>query len=837
MYRVAQIRLGIVSTYVPRRCGLATYTADLREALRGAAEDRNEVIDPVVVAIDRDGLSYGDEVITVVSQDRISSYEAAADDLAAAGVDAVLIQHEYGIFGGPDGSHVLHFARALTRRAIPYLVTLHTQLSQPSPGQAATLAALCAGAARVTVFTETARRMAVRAGVAAGHQLTVVPHGAPEILRAPAESTGRSARLRELLEGFGDDTVLTTFGLVSAGKGLEDAIEALARVVPHHPRARYVIAGATHPEIVRHEGESYRQSLHRKVRQLGLAGNVHFVDAFLTPAELAELLRRTTIFVTPYRSPEQICSGALTFAVAAGCPVVSTAYRYAEDLLSDGAGVLTPCHDVAALAEGINRLLGDPGALAAAKRAADIRGAGLTWPAVALQAADLIRDVVLEARAGGTGRLAVPPVPVPRLRLHHLARLTDEFGIVEFCTGSHPDHSYGYNVDDVARLAVVSAGLLSLAPPAPPHVTNLAQRWVRMSVRFLAAAGRGDHGRLHNRMSYGGSWTDEPHPGDHVGRAIWALGVLDAASTVPADVRGAARELFDALAPHAPALAACGLRSAAYAVLGLVAAGRGPLPDLVRRLDAELVATAEGDWYWFEPELTYDNARLAQALLAGGSALGDRMIADRALAALDWYADHAGLTAGTLRNVGNRWHHRDAPEGWADDGDEQPIDTASAVEAMVDAWRYTGDARYGSLAGVAYGWFHGRNRRGVAMYDPRTGACHDGLTPAGVNPNRGAESTLAHLQAQLALLLSGLAGAASGRSGAEPAVKRLRLEISRAALPDRVPVEPPARARAAVAKPATKPAAKAERKGTVRASDRPSHRTGTRTTKGHHDAR
>jgi hypothetical protein len=339
-----------------------------------------------------------------------------------------------------------------------------------------------------------------------------------------------------------------------------------------------------------------------------------------------------------------------------------------------------------------------------------------------------------------------------------------------------------------------------------------------MSVRFLAAAARDDGvglGRgLHNRMSYGGSWTDEPHPGDHVGRAIWALGVLESASAVPPDVRGAARELFDRLAPHAPALAARGLRSAAYAVLGLVAAGRGPLSELVRRLDDALAATAEAHWYWFEPELTYDNARLAQALLVGGAALDDRVIAARALTALDWYADHAGLTAGTLRNVGNRWHHRDAPDDWADDGDEQPIDTASAVEAMVAAWRHTGDARYGSLAGVAYGWFHGRNRGDVAMYDPRTGACHDGLTPGGFNPNRGAESTLAHLQAQLSLLLAGLA-----------------------ALPDRVPVEPPAAVRTAIAKPVPKPPAKAERKGTVRASDRPARRTGTRTSKGHHDAR
>ncbi|GAA1034308.1 hypothetical protein GCM10009557_38640 [Virgisporangium ochraceum] len=586
MYRAAQTRLGIVSTYLPRRCGLATYTADLREALKGD-------LDPVVVAIDRDGLSYPDEVVAVIDQDRIASYVTAADDIAAAGVDAVLIQHEYGIFGGPNGSYVLHLARALTRQGIPYLVTLHTQLANPTAGQSATLSALCAGAARVTVFTETARQLAIRAGIATGQQLTVVPHGAPEILRAVPPREDLREHVTQVLNRLGDDPVLTTFGLVSAGKGLEDAIGALARVVERHPTTRYVIAGATHPEIVRHEGESYRQGLHRLARDLGLTDNVHFIDSFLTPAELSALLRRTTIFVTPYLSPEQICSGALTFAVAAGCPVVSTDYRYASDLLADGAGVLVPCRDVPALAAGITGLLDSPPALAATRGAADSRGSRLTWPAVGLQAAQLIRDVVSEARSRGAGRLSVPPVPVPRLRLHHLGRLTDEFGIVEFSRGADPDLDYGYNVDDVSRLAIVSAGLLALAPPAAPQVLTLARRWAGMSVRFLTAAVR--DGRMHNRMSYGGSWTDDPHPGDHVGRSVWALGVLAAGTGVPPETRREARVLLARLAPDTPALAGSGLRSVAYALLGCSAAGTGPIASLVARLDAALTAMADAD--------------------------------------------------------------------------------------------------------------------------------------------------------------------------------------------------------------------------------------------------
>jgi glycosyltransferase involved in cell wall biosynthesis len=820
MYRAANNRLGIVSTYVPRRCGLATYTADLREALGVAAGD----IDPVIVAIDRDGLSYGDEVVATIHQDRISDYENAVDKIQAAGVDVVLIQHEYGIFGGPNGSYVLHLARALTRRGIPYLVTLHTLLSNPSPGQAATLAALCAGAARVTVFTETARRMALRARVASSHQITVVPHGAPDILRTEVDRANVRPEVADLLDRIGDDPLLATFGLVSVNKGLDDAIRALGEVVKRHPRTRYVIAGATHPEIVRQEGESYRESLIRRVRELGLEENVHFIDSFLSPEELSALLSRTTIFITSYRSPEQICSGALTFAVAAGCPVVSTSYLYAQDLLADGAGVVVPCLDVDGLAHGIIDLLDSPEKLAAAKAAADARGARLVWPAVALSAVELIRTVVAEARAGGNGRLVLPPTPVPQLNLSHLKRLTDEIGIIEFCKGTEPDLAYGYNVDDVSRLGIVAARLLSVGPA---KVADIAERWARLAIRFLRAAHR-PGGIMHNRMSYSGSWTDLAHRGDHVGRAVWALGGLATTAGVPEDVRRSAWALFNELTPYTPPLAACGLRSVAYATLGLATAARAAdkpareLPELVGHLATALERSADYGWYWFEPALTYDNTRLPQALMAGAAVLGDSALVARALTALDWYTDHAGLTSGVLRNVGNKWHHRDQdPAQWLDDGDEQPIDTASAVEAMVEAWRHTGEDRYASLAAVAFSWFSGRNRIHTPMYDTRTGGCHDGLTPSGPNPNFGAESTLAFPQATLALVAAGLA-----------------------VLPDRIPVEKPAADRVSNDRSA---GARTDRAGTVRASERtnaarpdranptrPAHRT--RTTEGQPDA-
>ena len=715
-------------------------------------------LDTVVVAIDRDGHDYGDEVITTINHDRIEDYSAAARALHEAGVQIVLIQHEYGIFGGPDGSHLLELTRALHRWSIPYVITLHTVLSRPSPGKAAVLRSLCARAARVTVFTETARRVAIRTGIAAGHQLVVVPHGAPVVMRQPPDPATLRPAIGGLLARIDGKPTLTTFGLLSAGKGIDIAIDALADVLRRHPDTQYVVAGTTHPEVKRHEGEAYRERLHADVRRLGMASNVHFIDAFLSLDELSALLHASTLFVTPYRSPEQICSGALTFALGAGVPAVSSDYSYAEDMLAGGAGRVVPCGDRDALAAEISDLLGDSRALAAAKAVAETCAAWLPWPAVAARAAEEFREVVTQKRAA-SARPGHATASAPALNLAHLDRLTDEIGIIQFARGSEANLASGYCVDDVARLAIVAADLLAVGTDL--RQTMLATRWLRQSVRFLTAA-YDPSGAMHNVLSYGGTWQDWPHQGDHVGRAVWALGALVGTPAVPDDIRRPASALLDELAPRTEALAAAGLRAGAYALIGLARAGRSEqVEPLLRRLDEALRVNVGQDasWRWFEPTLTYDNARLPQAMLLGAELLEDHDAAARAIDALCWYGEHVGLADGTLRCVGNRWHRRgEQPALWlGDDGDEQPLDAAAITEAFVDAWQHTAKPEYARLAGWGYAWFLGRNRAGARMYVDATGACHDGLSATEPNRNQGAESTLAYYQALLSLLRAGLA--------------------------------------------------------------------------------
>lgn len=385
------MRVAIVSTYQPRHCGLAVFSGDLRAALLEA--DSSLAVDIVSISRGDNSRSHPPEVVATIRQEVASDYRAAAEELGRANVDVVLIEHEYGIFGGNDGHFVLELANQLT---VPMVVTLHTVLANPPAERARTMRALCQRAALIMVFTETARRMLGEQGLAELERVRVVPHGAPDELTHAAWTDGvdediASSSLQ--LPSLAGRTVLSTFGLISDSKGLELAIRALPSIVASHPEVLYLIAGQTHPEVIHKEGESYRLGLQQLVHDLDLCEHVWFIDRFLSIDELAMLLARTDLYLTPYRSRDQIVSGALTFAVAAGCPVVSTPYFYAEDLLSSGAGRLVPSGDSSELAAAALDLLGSPAKMKAARAEARRVGADLTWSSVGKTTLELLSEV------------------------------------------------------------------------------------------------------------------------------------------------------------------------------------------------------------------------------------------------------------------------------------------------------------------------------------------------------------------------------------------------------------------------------------------------------------
>ncbi len=741
------MRVGIVSTYPPRPCGIGTFTHDLRGALLGA--DPGTEVDIVALSRDEHGAD-APEVVASIRQDVRSDYSAVARTLTSRGTDVVLVEHEYGIFGGVAGSFVTSLADGLAQ---PLVVTLHTVLSEPSVRQAEALRALCHRATLVTVFTDTARSMLLDFRLVPPERVRVIPHGAPTALLPDALHAPRPAV--ERLEGR---TVLSTFGLIGSGKGIEVAINALPAIVAKHPEVLYLVAGNTHPEVVKHEGESYRLSLERLVRDLDLTEHVHFLDRFLTIDELAVLLGSTDLYLTPYRSREQIVSGALTFAVVAGCPVVSTPYRYAEDLLASGAGVLVPFDDPAALSAAVLGLLDDPAALATARAEARRVGAGLTWPAVGARMLEVLEEAV-DLGPVTSEDVLVPAASSPRLRPDHLLTLVDDVGIVQHAAGVIPLRESGYCVDDVARLVIVALGL------DREFGTMAYRRMLTLGLSFLRHAWDPQAGGMHNFLSYDRRWLDDPHLGDHVGRTVWALGAVIAAHP-PQAVAAPSLLLLESMAGVLEGQLSP--RGAAFTVLGLARPAPDVLPDslsgllrtLAERLRLLYDETRTEKWRWFEDRLTYDNARFPQALLVAGRRLGDQGLVDAGLESLDWYAEQCALSTPVVRLVGNAWRDQHATS--ADEGDEQPVDAAALVEAYAEALTATGVAEHGRRAVKTFEWFFGRNRLGRPVYDFATGGCHDGLGPVRVNENEGAESTLAFLQALLALDDAGLQASLPG---------------------------------------------------------------------------
>jgi glycosyltransferase involved in cell wall biosynthesis len=748
--RLEAVRIATFSTFPPRACGIGTFSFDVREALLELPG-----VDGVgsVVVVDQPSSPQRPELSATVSQGVRGDYVRAARLLGRLDFDVVLLEHEYGIFGGDDGEYVLSFAQELAQ---PLVVTLHTVLSQPSPHQLQVVTALCEQAELVTVMTDTARRLLVETEACPMPKIRVIPHGAPVVLgrRREEYATGRRPLYVTPVPGgyerMQSRFLLSSFGLMSAGKSFETAIEALPSIIERHPEVLYLIAGRTHPEVVRREGEQYRLMLERRVVDLGLGDHVEFDDRFLSIDELADLLAATDVFVTPYGSREQVTSGALTFAIAAGCAAISTPYWYAQDILESGAGRIVPFADSDALAEAVCEFVEQPEALAIARAEARRIGQGLAWPSVAEATAAVLREAVTLAPRR-------TPIPVVELELRsprtdHIRTLVDDVGIVQHAHGAIPNRETGYCVDDVARLVVVALEL---------ERRYGDQGWAAILYRGLAFlyAASGDDGRgMRNFMSYERHWLDEPHVGDHVGRSVWTLGTVLSTAWVPAVVgpaRGLLTELVASLGGDVS------LRTAAYAILGLARLDPDRLDpearQLLKRLAEQLTGaygrtTAKG-WRWFENELSYDNARLAHAMILGGVALNREDCVSIGLESLAWLGDECGLAAGPLQLIGHRGRRRDEPV--PEVFDEQPLDASALVEAELAAFAVTGEPEHAARAQRAFDWFLGSNRLGRPLYDFATGGCSDGLGEHDVNANEGAESTLAFHRAWLVLDAAG----------------------------------------------------------------------------------
>lgn len=748
-------RIVLLGSFSPRRCGIATFMCDVRNALLEAAPQT--AVDVVAMTDEGATYAYGEEVVFAIRQNSLADYLEAARRIDASGADVICVQHEFGLFGGPAGEHLMTL---LDASQTPVVTTVHTVLTQPNEDQRRVFERLLKRSSRVIVMAERGRQILIDIWNVPPGKIVVTEHGAHD---RPLVSTAAS-KARFGLEGH---EVLFTFGLLSPGKGLETAIKALPAIVRAQPTALYVILGATHPHLVAREGEAYRESLMALARDLGVADHLRFVNSYVDTPLLLDWLEAADIYVTPYLNEAQITSGTLSYAVALGKAVVSTPYWHAQELLADGRGVLTPFNDEVALGQAVVDLLSDHERMDRMRRAAWEKGRETLWSKLAESYLNIFTAVKPLTRPRAESR-SFAPAALPRPTLGGVRRMTDGCGMLQHSLYSIPDRNHGYCVDDNAR-ALLLMHRLQAGGMNTPEIEALATTYAS----FVAHAWNDGAGRFRNFMSYERRWLEEVGSDDSVARAYWSVAVTAAEASSPS-LRRWARELATRITPHLDGFTA--LRTYAFLILGLTSLVRSEPGliherELLERLAGGLVDIFAGfeteDWCWFEDNLTYDNARLPEALLKAGQLLDDEAMIAAGLKSLDWLCGRQTGRDGVFRAVGTGNFHKAYTT--AEAFDQQPLEAAATVDACAAAFCATGDARWMTEARRAFDWFLGKNDLGVPIADSAAGDCYDGLTPSGPNLNRGAESVLSFQSAICAMLaLERIA-----RPGPRPADKAL----------------------------------------------------------------
>lgn len=729
------IKIALIGNYVPRECGIATFTSDLLTAL--ATENPLSECWAVVMNDVPEGYRYPSQVRFEINQRVLPEYRLAADFLNMSQAEVVCLQHEFGIFGGENGAHILELLADLR---MPLVTTLHTVLQAPTAGQLAITKDLAQLSDRLVVMSHQAERILQEYYGVPAKKIVMIHHGIPDVPFV-------DPNYYKDQYGVEGRKVILTFGLLSPGKGIETMIDALPAVVKDHPEAVYIVLGATHPHVRKQEGEAYRLSLQRRARELGVGEHLIFHNRFVDLKELCEFLGAADIYVTPYVHKEQIVSGTLAYALGSGKAIVSTPYWYAEEMLADGRGRIVPFQASDALAEQVSQLLAEEVERHAMRKRAYLFSREMVWKEVARKYLEVFEAVRSERersprpvfRARTTESV---PQEVPQPKLDHLIRLTDDVGIFQHAKFIVADRYHGYCTDDNARalFAVLMAqDMIADSEPLP----NLACTYLS----FLHYAFNEESGRFRNFLGYDRRWLEEVGSEDSHGRAIWGLGEAVALAD-SFDIRAAAQALFEKALPSL--LHFSSPRALAYALVGIHAYLRRFSGDSeVRRIRANLAEKlfriyqecASDEWPWAEEILAYANGKIPQALILSGRWLPHDEMLQAGLRSLEWLMGLQTDPKGHFVPVGNNgWYPRGGEKARFD---QQPIEAQEMIDACNEAFMVTNDLKWLNHAQRCLEWFLGRNDLNVPLYDHKTGGCCDGLQADGPNRNQGAESTLA----------------------------------------------------------------------------------------------
>lgn len=724
-------KIALLGNYPPRKCGIATFTHDLNNGIK------KNGVKTAVIAIN-DGLNkyaYPSDVVFEIEQNEIASYINAASYLNANNFDAVILQHEFGIFGGKDGRHIIQL---LKRLRMPVVTTLHTVLDIPSENQRQVLTEITKLSDKIISISQK--------GIDILQEIYNIPlsksihihHGVHKIAVEGVPA------LRKKL-GVEEKKVLLTFGLLSKNKSIEVVINALPEVIKKHPNIVYIVLGATHPHVVKSEGEEYRHSLVRLVTKLGLEKNVIFINRFVSNEELYTYLKLCDIYVIPYLGEKQISSGTLIYTMGAEKPIISTPFWYATEMLAENRGMLFDFNNSQQLSEKITELLDDKSKRTAIAKNAFTLAEKCYWPNIGKKYLKLLKALVsendsmeaaYEVASGDESQLSLPPLNLLQLRV-----LTDYTGILQHAKFNIPDRSHGYCIDDNARSLILSVMLQNEVQDV-----DEANRLTSVYLSFIDYAYNSDNGKFRNFMSYERQWLDEEGSEDSTGRTMWALGYTAATTNVGNFYRHS-NNLFKKSLEKIDHITHP--RALAYLILGMVYHAQvhgessviAMLKEKTNQLSANFDTSIDQEWLWYKDIITYANSRIPQALIFSGMLLQDTAIINRGLKILDWLISKqfVGDIFSPIGNAG--WL---TPEGKAR-FDQQPLEAHGMIDACLQAEAYVKDGRYAEYALKAFSWFTGDNDCSEPLYDFGTGGCRDGLNPNGVNLNQGAESTISWL--------------------------------------------------------------------------------------------
>ncbi|NOY88131.1 MAG: glycosyltransferase [FCB group bacterium] len=737
--------VAVIGNYLPRLCGIATFTTDLVEALLAEAPDIN--CWAVAMNDKPEGYAYPGKVRFVVNQNRLADYSMASDFLNISQTDIVCVQHEYGIFGGPAGSHLL---KLLGELRMPIVTTLHTVLKDPPPEYREVMHKLSDLSDKLIVMSQKASDFLKEIYAVPEEKIAFIHHGIPDMPFIDPNF---------YKDKFGVESkkVLLTFGLLSPNKGIENVLQALPSVIEKYSDVTYIILGATHPHILKTHGEEYRISLQQLVRKLNISDHVIFQNRFVELKELCEFLGAADIYLTPYLDEAQITSGTLVYAMGTGKAVISTPYWYAIEMLAEGRGRIVPFKNPEAIAKEIIDLLDNEVVRNKMRKKAYMFCRKAIWKEVARRYLEVFKEVKLNRSQCPRPRhlyveniKSITNFELPELKLDHLKILTDDTGILQHATYTIPNRFHGYCTDDNARALIVAVIGQKYLLTDSICFDALSSKYLS----YLQYAFNAEKGRFRDFMTYSRQWTEEVGSEDSHGRALWGLGKAVAFFDNPGHMAMSVALFNQALkavehfnSPRAIAFALVGIHAYLYKFSG-DSEVRRIREILANRLFNQFKNNVTEDWLWLENTLSYANGKLPHALLLSGQWMQRNDMVEMGLKSLKWLLT-IQIEDGYFVPIGNN--------GWYEKGgfkarfDQQPIEANAMIEACVEAFNITRDKTWIDYTVTCFNWYLGYNDLNMLIYDPKTGGCRDGLMANGINQNEGAESTLAWLLSLMTL--------------------------------------------------------------------------------------